>query len=270
MSEIAIVGTGLIGTSLGMALHRNTDRPAVTAWDPDPESLAHCFARGGCDRTAASLAAAVERARLVVLAAPLDAVLELLPQLPPLLGDRAIVTDVAGVKRPVVTAAHAALPGRFVGGHPMAGSASRGPGAARADLFDGARWALCVEPETDEAACAAVRALVQAAGAEPLPMTAAIHDAAVSWISHLPQLVALELLAGLDDRGGPESAAGQLAAGGFRDLTRIGGSPASIWLPVLAANRRQVAADLLELSDRLRECADRLRSGDSLADRFRA
>lgn len=268
MTRVAIVGTGLIGTSLGLALRLRPNHFQVTAWDSSEMALADCQARGGCDRRASSLRDAVRDADLVVLAAPLDAVLVLMQELTTHLNESAIVTDVAGVKVPPVETARLLLPRRFVGGHPMAGAASSGPQAARADLFDGATWAVCPTPEIPEAAVDVVEALARAVGAVPITMTAAVHDAAVSWVSHLPQLLALELLAGLDDRGGIASAAGLLAAGGFRDLTRIGASPAEIWLPVLHANRHQLAHDILDLSDRLRDLADDLKANAPLEPRF--
>ncbi len=268
MNRIAIIGSGLIGTSLGLALRRSPDRFEVTAWDSSQNALAVCEARGGCNRSASSLRDAVRDADVVVLAAPLDAILVLMQELTTHLNPSTVVTDVAGVKVPPVETARLLLPGRFVGGHPMAGAATAGPESARADLFDGAAWAVCPVAETPLEVVEPIEALARAVGATPVTMTAAVHDAAVSWVSHVPQLLALELLAGLDDRGGLASAVGRLAAGGFRDLTRIGASPASIWLPVLHANRHQIARDVLELSDRLRDLADDLSAGTPLAPRF--
>lgn len=268
MNRVAIVGSGLIGTSLGLALRRSPDRYEVTAWDSDQNALAVCRERGGCDRSARSLREVVSGADLVVLAAPLDAILVLMQELTTHLNPSTVVTDVAGVKVPPVETARLLLPLRFVGGHPMAGAANAGPAAARADLFDGAAWAVCPVPETPLEAVTQIETLARDAGATPVTMTAAVHDAAVSWVSHVPQLLALELLAGVDDRGGVAGAAGRLAAGGFRDLTRIGASPASIWLPVLHANRHQIARDLIDLSDRLRDLADDLSSGAPLEPRF--
>jgi prephenate dehydrogenase len=265
---IAIVGCGLIGTSLGLALHRKHNTGSIAGWDHNSHHLEAALAQGAIDRAAHSLPEVVHGAKLVVLATPLDTLAALMQALAPGLALDALVTDVAGVKAPVLIDAKRYLPGRFVGGHPMAGGAQGGPAAARDDLFRETAWAVCPPPDATSEQLERLEQVIVTVGAKPLRVSAGAHDAAVSWISHLPQLLALELLAGVDDRGGASGAAGLLAAGGFRDLTRIGTSPSAIWQPVLAANRHHIASDLIDLSDRLRAVADDLRTGASLAPRF--
>jgi prephenate dehydrogenase len=177
---------------------------------------------------------------LLVLAAPPSAVAAELRGL----HTDALVTDVAGVKGPVTAAGrHLA---RFVPGHPMAGREVGGPGAASAALFRGAAWVLVTDaaPAADVAGVAAV---VETLGARPVFMTAADHDAAVAVVSHLPQVVASALVR----EAASATAALDLAAGGFRDLTRVAASDPGVWVDLLVANAGPVAAVLREFAGRL-------------------
>ena len=246
-SSIAVVGTGLIGASLGLALRRaGLD---VVGADLDPGHAAQALRLGAVARTA-PVPEAIGQADVVVLAAPLDA-------LPALFGSAAaharpgaLVTDVGSVKGRAAEAA-GALPAsvRYVGGHPMAGAAVGGPEHADALLFENAVWVLCPPPSVDlgDYAPAAV-ALVRAAGARPVVMDAARHDRVAASISHLPQLLAVALVEHAAETG--DDALG-LAAGGFRDMTRIAGSPFSMWGPVLRDNRDALSEVLAAFQDRL-------------------
>lgn len=242
MRQVSIFGTGLIGASLGIALR--AQGMVVTAWDPDPRARAGAGEVGAADRFPPSADQALKGAELVVLAGPVQAIVETVGRL----DTPALVTDVAGVKGPVMEAARPGM--RFVGGHPMAGRETAGPAGASGSLFRGATWVLTPGAASPrDVAC--VQKVVESIGATPLVMDAATHDAAVAVISHLPQLVASALV----DAASSHPGALDLAAGGFRDLTRVALSDPGWWAEVLAANRGEVAAAARRLAERLVELA---------------
>lgn len=245
----AIIGTGLIGTSIGLGLRSTGWR--VTGWDLNPDISDVALARGGLDAVAANQdAAAGGDHDIVILAAPPAASQAFVATAT----IDTVTIDTAGAKSAIVAANR--LP-HFIGTHPMAGREVSGPEAATASLFNGATWVLAV----DEAAPADldfVATVVAELGARPVRMTAAEHDSAVAAISHLPQLVAASLV-GLAAQH-PEAM--NLAAGSFRDLTRVAGSDPVLWLDVLAANRTDVLAAVRELQDRLGSLATLLEAED--------
>lgn len=248
----AILGTGLIGSSLGIAL-RSADW-FVIGWDPDSGRLRSAGGVGAIDDSAPGVEQAVEGADMVVLAGPIAAIVETLPAL----RTAALVTDVAGVKLPVVEAgAHLA---NFVPGHPMAGRETSGPAGASGSLFRGAMWVL-IEDGASPEAVERMRAVVRSVGAVPVTMGAAEHDAAVAAASHLPHLTAATLVGLVGDDDG----AARLAAGGFRDLTRIAMSDPSWWIDVLVANAAPVADELRQMSRRLETAAGWIEAGDRVA-----
>lgn len=249
MPNAAILGTGLIGSSIGIGL-RNAGW-TVVGWDPDPDALHGAVQVGALDRVAADPPEAVAGADLVVLAGPpaaIEAGLESIET-------NALVTDVAGVKEPMVRAAKRLR--RFVGGHPMAGRETSGPAGASGVLFRGATWVLSTDGvQADD--LAQMVEIVSSLGAIAVPMAAAVHDEAVAAISHLPQVVAWALV----NRVARDQSALDLAAGGFRDLTRIALSGSSWWPEVLTENRKALAELLRRLSGDLETWADLVDKAD--------
>lgn len=243
-----ILGTGLLGASVGLALR--SQGWLVGGWDPDPDALEEAFGRGAIETRLGG--ADVADSDLIVLAAPPEAVIETLQSL----DTRALVTDIAGVKEPVIAAA-THLP-RFVGGHPMAGGETSGPSLAASSLFHGARWVLTSD-RADQADLATMSGIVTSFGANPVVMTAAEHDAAVARVSHLPHVLAAVLMRLADS----DPASLGLAGGGFRDLTRIAAGDSRWWAEVLAANADQVSASIDELQDALQTWKRSLSSGDA-------
>jgi prephenate dehydrogenase len=230
----AVIGTGLIGTSAALGL---TDLGwEVVGWDPDPSAMRGAVDKGAVVGMASSAEQAVERADLVVLAGPPAAIVDHLTRL----RTDGLVTDVAGVKRPVVAAA--AHLDRFVGGHPMAGREHAGPEAASAGLFRGSAWVLC-DDGASPSDIAELSDLVSSLGACPGVMSAERHDRAVAMISHLPQLLAAALIDSLD--GEPQAM--DLASGSFRDLTRVALSEPGWSSEVLLENRAEVEKAIGEL-----------------------
>ena len=249
--SVALVGTGLIGGSIGLALRRAG--VPVCGFDHDPEHATAALDAGAIDELAPDLAAAVADADLTVVAVPVGFVADVVVQA--LDAGARLVTDVGSVKAPIVDAVEAARPdsaARYLGGHPMAGSEQEGLVGARADLFVGATWVLTPTPRTDPEVFATIRSWVSEFGAEALAVTPELHDALVAVVSHVPQLAASTLM-NVASRGSDEHAVMlRLAAGGFRDMTRIAASHPAIWPDICLANRDAILdaldAYLLELT----------------------
>ncbi len=251
MSErtAALLGTGLIGSSIGVALR--AAGYTVVAWDRDPSHLDGASGIGAFDRRASSQSEALAGADLVVLAVPAEATVDILAGL----DTDVLVIDVAGVKAPIA-AAGAHLP-HFVATHPMAGGETSGPEGASGSLFRGATWVIATDHASVED-LDAVTEIVEAFGAVPVRMTAAEHDIAVALASHLPHLMASALVETV--AADPDAFA--VAGGGFRDLTRIAASKAPWWPDVLVENRLAVVDAIEAVSGRLSAIADELRSGE--------
>jgi prephenate dehydrogenase len=230
-----VVGTGLIGGSIGMALRRAGW--SVTGSDRDADRAAAAVERGALDAVGED-----PGADLTVVATPVGAVATEARRL--LAAGHRVVTDVGSVKEAVVAAVD--HPG-FVGGHPMAGSEQDGIAAATADLFEGATWVLTPTATTDDEAFATVRSAIVTLGADVLALPPDRHDALVAEVSHVPHLTAATLMRLADDRAEEHRALLRLAAGGFRDMTRIAAGHPGIWPDIVGENREAIA----EVLDRL-------------------
>jgi prephenate dehydrogenase len=226
---VAVVGLGQLGGSLAAALV-DAGR-AVSGWDVDPAAREAAEARG--------VAITRELVGVVVLAVPLPAMSSALHGLT--LDADSTVTDLGSVKQPVLDTVGAAHGERFVGGHPMCGTERSGHTAVDPGLFVGARWALCIEPGTDLRRWLRVAEIALAVGAEVVPTTAAEHDAAVAAVSHVPHLLAAALAAAAGDAG---PLARVLAAGSFRDGTRVAGSDPAFVTAMVEGNAGPTAAAL--------------------------
>ena len=248
MSRVAILGTGLIGASVGLAL-REQGWESV-GWDPSPEALEVAAARGAAV-VAPSSSDAAEGADLVVLAGPLHANLATLATLE----TDALVTDVTSVKEPMVGAARNGV--RFVGGHPMAGREHAGPEAASAALFRGAPWVICDDDATPEDV-ERLRSIVRSTGANPIVMSARRHDEVVASVSHLPQLLAVALVNIISEN----SDASDLVSGSFRDLTRVASTESSWWPEVLTSNAGAVTSAIDDLVQGLEDLRARVVAED--------
>jgi prephenate dehydrogenase len=249
MPVAAVLGTGLIGASIGIGLRGLGWE--VVGWDPDETASQGAVKCGAVDRLADSLETAMVDADLVVLAGPPIVIEEQLKTLK----TESLVTDVAGVKAPMVAAGRHLQ--RFVGGHPMAGRESSGPAGASGSLFRGATWVLTTD-HANPSDLEIVARLVADLGAIPVVMDAADHDAAVAAISHLPQVVASALV----NRVARHPTALDLAAGGFRDITRIALSDPGWWTDVLVENRTALGSLIRGLGEDLNTWADLIESQD--------
>jgi prephenate dehydrogenase len=245
-----VVGTGLIGGSVGMALRRLGWH--VTGRDLDHERAAQALKLGALDAVGDD-----PEATVTFVATPVRSiahqVLDALERGP------GLVTDVGSVKAPVV---EAVSDRRFVGGHPMAGSEQEGVEGATADLFQGATWVLTPTAGTDAAAYAQVQQIVGALGAEVVALPPERHDALVAVISHVPHLTAATMMRLAAGRSVEHRALLRLAAGGFRDMTRIAGGSPAIWPDICGENRTAIVDVLDELMTALGEMRDVVAAGD--------
>lgn len=248
--RVLIVGTGLIGGSIGLAL-RAAGAAGVTGFDRDLANAQRALERGALDAATDDLAAACADAAVVVVATPVGQVVPTIDVIAASAPPSTIVTDVGSAKSAIVAEAeHLLGPGRpFVGGHPMAGTEGEGIEAARADLFSGALWILTPTDATDPAAFRRVNGLVATIGARTLALDPATHDRLVALVSHLPYAVGT-VLADLAGEEGDERVFAA-AAGGFRDVTRTAGSNPAVWRDILSANRYAVLRELDAFTARL-------------------
>jgi prephenate dehydrogenase len=250
-----IIGTGLIGTSIALALREQGSRVWLCDSDPAAAKLAADLGAGE-----PLSAGAADPADVAVIAVPPAAVAATLADAQAK-GLAETYTDVASVKQlPVAQARNQGCDlTSYVPGHPLAGREKHGPAAARADLFLGRTWALCPLPETADDATATVTALVRACGAIPVRTDPAAHDRWVALISHAPHLVAAAMAARLEEA--PAQAL-DLAGQGLRDVTRIAAGDTALWTQILAANAAPVAEVLAAVAADLAEAARTLGDGD--------
>jgi prephenate dehydrogenase len=270
-ARVALVGVGLIGGSMGLALRRSGFAGEIVGVSR-PATLDQAVALGAIDRgwDYSQLALAVDGADLVVLCTPIRSILELLSPLADCVRPGALVTDVGSTKRCIMARATEVLPAGvdFVGGHPMAGSEKAGVTAADPFLFQNAIYILVPGPAVPASRYAGFIALLQGLGANVLELSVDVHDQVVAAISHLPQMIATSLvrLAGELNRGNAYFLA--LAAGGFRDLTRIASSPfAPVWEDICHTNADQIGQMIDRYIGVLEDVRARLGSAD-LADDF--
>jgi prephenate dehydrogenase len=248
VSRLAIVGTGLLGTSVALAARR-AGVVSVRGWDADPAML-----REAAIERASSLADAVAGAELVVVSVPVGAVVATVRDALASAPD-ATVTDVGSTKRVLA----AVEDPRFVAGHPLAGGATGGPARASADLFDGAIWFLTPSPVAEAARVQTVEGFVAALGARTVQLDPAEHDRLLAVTSHLPHALA-NLLMRTAARAG-EDALGYAGAS-LREMTRVAGANASIWADIFVANGDLIASALAELGSDLADVERSLRAGE--------
>ncbi|AQS58589.1 prephenate dehydrogenase [Desulforamulus ferrireducens] len=240
--KVVIAGVGLIGGSLGLALCKRNIVPQVVGVDPDQDNLELAVQLGAVHQ-GATLAEALTGADLFIIATPIGVSLGVLEMALPYLQQGTIVTDVGSVKGRLVERAEAMLPAgiHFIGGHPMAGLEVAGVSGAREDLFEGACYLLTPTEKTEPAALIRLRGLIECLGATPMELDYREHDEAVAVISHLPHLLSAALVNTVS-YDAKEQLLLTLAAGGFRDTTRIAASNPLMWRDILLTNRSMVLA----------------------------
>jgi prephenate dehydrogenase len=282
-TRVLIIGTGLIGTSVGLALKAQHFAGTIAGWDADPRELAMALEIGAIDKALmAEELSDPDIADIFLLATPVLPILDWMQRLAPGLDERRLVTDVGSTKLQISLMAmkifnqpHRA---RFLPGHPMAGKESGGAALAEATLFQGATWLFTpVDAQSSELE-QRWRQLVTGMGAVVRDLDAARHDEVCAWVSHLPQMVSTALAALLEDTfsSDAEGMAAVQAIGGraLRETTRLGASPYSMWRDVALTNTEPIAATLLALEQRLQHIRENLRTPQlreefATANRFR-
>jgi prephenate dehydrogenase len=242
--HITIIGVGLIGGSLGLAIKKRFPTSHVVGVDRK-EVLRRALKRGAIDRSETDLGRAVREADLVFLAAPLSVILRQLPTLARNCKRDAIVSDVGSVKLQVVRRAAKYFPrGNFIGGHPMAGIELSGIEAAHPLLFENAIYILSPTRSTSRPLVKRLGNFLGELGARVVLLDPRAHDEVASAVSHLPQLTAVALMNVVGQRHPTARNYLRLAAGGFRDITRVASSRSDIWKDILAINRGEIRRSL--------------------------
>ena len=263
--RVALIGVGLIGSSLARVLRRDSPQTAIVACARSAETLETVRRLGLANETSDDPAAAVVGADLVVIATPLSAYAEIGRRVAPALGEGAIVTDVGSVKGAVIRDLAPLLPGRihFVPGHPVAGTEHSGPEAGFAELFHD-RWCILTPPPgTAPEAVAKVTALWEGAGMRVVTMEAEHHDRVMAVTSHLPHLIAYTIVGTATELGEDlQSEVVAFSAGGFRDFTRIAASDPVMWRDIFLENREAVLELLQRFSEDLTALQRAIRRGD--------
>ena len=269
IERIAILGTGLLGTSAGLALRAAGFGGSIVGWNRGAEGAETALSVGAIDSIAAEGLEAARASQVVLLAVPIYATLDWMEQLSGVLGPEQLITDVGSTKAQI-TAAAARLyntPERagFLPGHPMAGKERGGAALGDADLFRGAVWLFTTDPAWELSQASATlasewRELVAAMGSKTLDLDAARHDELVGWVSHLPQFVATALSALLEEEVGDAPELKDVGGRALREMTRLGASPYSMWRDIAYTNTAAVEAALDALEQRLAHLRENLRT----------
>jgi prephenate dehydrogenase len=276
IERIAILGTGLLGTSVGLALRAAGFQGTIAAWNRSHEGAQLALSMGAANSIAADPLQAARDSQVVVLAVPIYATLDYMEKLACMLGSDHLVTDVGSTKRLISEAAGRLYntPDRaaFLPGHPMAGKERGGAALADAQLFRGAVWLF-----TDDADCKRSphsaelvkgwREWVVAMGSKTIDLDPVRHDELVAWVSHLPQFVATALSALLQEEVGDAPELKDVGGRGLREMTRLGASPYSMWRDIAYTNTEAVQAALHALEQRLAHLRENLRTPE-LRDEF--
>lgn len=275
LDRIAILGSGLIGTSVGLALRAHGFRGRIVGWDRNPEQLQIARTRGAIDEAAGAseqdALAAAAKSDLVLLSVPVLAILDWAARLASHLRPHQLVTDVGSVKLTVSTLARplyggAAQPG-FLPGHPMAGKETFGAAEADANLFNNAVWLFT--PFAPHPLAEEWRQWVSRFGCRVIEIEAARHDEVCAWVSHLPQMLSTALSALLVEHFGEAEEFRKIGGRALREMTRLGASPYSMWRDIAMTNSEAIAAALRALEQELAHLRENLRSPE-LREEFAA
>jgi prephenate dehydrogenase len=276
ISRISILGTGLLGTSVGLALRAAGFKGSIVGWNRGPEQGKVALKMGAIDSLAADAMEAARASQVTLLAVPIYATLDFMEKLAPVLGPEQLLTDVGSTKRVIAESATRLYntPERaaFLPGHPMAGKERGGAALGDADLFRGAVWLFTDDPEAKRSAQAAAlvkdwREWVTKMGSKTLDLDAARHDDLVAWVSHLPQFTATALSALLEEEVGDAPELKDVGGRALREMTRLGASPYSMWRDIAHTNTEAVERALLALEQRLAYLRENLRT-PGLRDEF--
>jgi prephenate dehydrogenase len=268
--RVAILGTGLIGGSFGMAVRREFPYISIVGFDR-PDVLAAACAREATEERAKDIRSAIRGADLIYVALPIGATIDALPAIASGAGPDALVTDSGSTKAAICRAAQRAFTGktRFLGGHPMSGKETSGIENADADLFRGARYALIGSADDPDTRVEGFAALLRALGAEPVWCDADTHDWAVGIASHLPQLLSVALARVVEDETDETGLPLTLSGQGLHDMLRLAGSPYGLWRDIAHTNTENISRALSRLEQAVEHLRTHLTSKE-LAQEFTA
>jgi prephenate dehydrogenase len=279
IDRIAILGTGLLGASTGLALRASGFKGAIVGWNRSADGAETALKLGAIDSIATDAISAAREAQVTLLAAPIFATLDLMEKLAPVLTPDQLVTDVGSTKAQISAAAARLYnaPGKpaFLPGHPMAGKERGGAEFADAKLYQNAVWiftddAAVVRSAQAAALVSAWRGLVESIGSRTLDLDPVRHDELVAWVSHLPQFTATALSALLEDEVGDAPELKDVGGRALREMTRLGASPFSMWRDIAHTNTEAVELALLKLEQRLAHLRENLRTPELRAEFERA
>ena len=265
--KITVVGVGLLGGSLGLAIKQRKLARRVEGYVRRESSIAECQRFGVLDRATCDLASAVSGADLVILCTPLAQMRDLATRMLSALKSGAIVTDVGSVKGTVVSELELLVNGagfHFIGSHPMAGGEKTGVSAARSDLFNNAICVVTPTKQSNPAALRKVEDFWKAIGSRILTMSPELHDELVARSSHLPHVVAAELASYVLSPGHPKDQS-SLCANGFRDTTRVASGSPEMWRDIALANQKNLSEVLRVYIDGLETFRRALEAGNNAA-----
>ncbi len=263
MREIGIVGLGLIGGSLGLALRGLDGRARVTAVTRTEADAEAAIARGAADRSGIQLDL-LRECELVVVATPISQASRAFEQLGQVLPPTTLITDVASVKQPILEMARRLpSPARFLGGHPMAGKTESGLSQGDASLFEGTPWVFTPSEGQDPGPFSWWIDLVREIGAKPVLMSAREHDQRAAFVSHLAFTVSAAYAATVEANGGDA-----MAGPGFRSMTRLAGGDPRLYGDIVAANQGPLLQAIDRFAETLARYRQRIAAQDQLADLF--
>jgi prephenate dehydrogenase len=269
IERIAILGTGLLGTSLGLALRAAGFKGSIVGWNRSAEGGRDALGMGAVDLIASDALAVARESDVVVLCVPIYSTLDYMEQLAPVLKPEQLLTDVGSTKAQIAAAAGRLFntPERaaFLPGHPMAGKERGGASLGDANLFRGAVWLFTDDPAWQRSARGTElvsdwREWVVAMGSKTIDLDAARHDELVAWVSHLPQFTATALSAVLEDQVGDAPELKHVGGRALREMTRLGASPFSMWRDIAHTNTAEIEAALHALEQRLAYIRENLRT----------
>ncbi|NWG12520.1 MAG: prephenate dehydrogenase/arogenate dehydrogenase family protein [Acidobacteria bacterium] len=258
----AIVGVGLIGGSLGLALKKTWPHRHVRGIGRDGARLEAARRMGAIDEWTTDVEKGVRDRDLVILATPVEHILSAFDTVGVLLAPGTLLTDVGSTKRQICSRAWDRLPGsvEFIGGHPVAGREVTGVQHSLSDLFVGAPYVLCPRGSTHTPHLERLLNLVKSIGARPHVMTPEDHDLAIAWVSHLPQLLSTTLALSVAGRGT------EISGSGLRDMLRLAGSSHAVWRSVIATNRDMIDQALQGFIEELRAMRRKIAAGSLQGD----
>ncbi|MAU09165.1 MAG: hypothetical protein CL607_05035 [Anaerolineaceae bacterium] len=258
--KISILGLGLIGASIAASLKAINADVTITGYDRNEQATISALTQGHIDQAATSIAEAIADADMVILAVFVEAIMDILTEIGPLLKPGAVVLDVGSTKAQIIEAMNLLPEGvQAVGGHPMTGRLTQGVDTASEKLFQGRIFALCPTHHTSVDTKNQVTDFVESLGAKPLWLDAYQHDEYVAMVSHLSRLLPIAVMSAASQK---DDLIWQLAAGSFREMTRMASEPLGFWRDVFATNPAGISTNLRDVANQLEQFAQLIEAGD--------